>query len=199
MKALCLLGTLKKGSEKSNTEIIVNKIFKILEKKGVKTKTIRLSNYNIKHGIKAKMGDDWPKILKQIIESDIVIFATPIWWGTYSSQMQKVMERMTDLDDVDESYKITGRALLKHKVAGVVVTGAEDGAQHIVGMLSGTLMWYGFCIPPMSSAYWVGEVGRYRKSGLTKGKAVKVMIEKSANNLYSYAKMISENKGILEK
>lgn len=197
LKAVCLLGTLKKSPKKSNTEQIVKEIFKKLKREGVETKIIRLADYNIKHGLKTKMGDDWPKILNHIIESEIVIFATPIWWGQYSSHIQKIIERM---DGLDEDYIATGRQVLKNKVAGIVITGAEDGAQHITGILAGTLMWFGFCLPPASSVYWVGEVGvPPKKNEIKNSRAVKEMVESSSKGLYNYAKMISENKKLLNE
>jgi multimeric flavodoxin WrbA len=199
MKAVCLLGTLKKSPIKSNTEEVVKEIFKILRRKKVKTKIIRLADHDIKHGLVTDMKDDWKKILKDIINSDIVIFATPIWWGQASSHIQKIIER---LDGLDEEYIETGRQALKHKVAGIVITGHEDGAMHILGTLSSSLMWYGFCIPPEAAAYWVGEVGMPSDKDPQKrrrNKGTKGMIKGAAKSLYNYAEMISKNKELLKK
>ena len=54
-----------------------------------------------------------------------MIFCTPIWWGGRSSLMQRVIER---LDALDEEYGASGRSAISSKVAGVVITGSEDGA-----------------------------------------------------------------------
>ena len=96
MKALCLLGTLKKYPAKSNTEDVVESIFNILKRKKVKTEIIRLADKNIKHGLLTDMDDDWKAIADKMVEADIIIFATPIWWGQASSYMQKIFERMDD-------------------------------------------------------------------------------------------------------
>ena len=60
---------------------------------------IRLVDYDIPAGTKSNMGkgDDWPRILEKILASDIIVFATPIWWGIQSSLMQRVIERLDEL------------------------------------------------------------------------------------------------------
>jgi hypothetical protein len=46
-----------------------------------------LIDYNIKPGAytcannNSNDDDDWPAILEKILASQIVIFATPVWWG----------------------------------------------------------------------------------------------------------------------
>lgn len=53
--------------------------------------------------------------------ADIVIFATPVWWGIQSSFIQRVIER---LDEVHDEIMDTGKSKLTNKVAlDVVVTG----------------------------------------------------------------------------
>ena len=43
--------------------------------------------------------NNWPAILEKILDSDIIIFATPIWWGIQSSLIQRVIERLDELHD----------------------------------------------------------------------------------------------------
>ncbi len=75
-------------------------------------------------------GDDWLTILSKIVASDIIIFATPIWWSNESSEMQNVIER---LDKVHDEI-LAGQTLrLEGKVGGIVITGDSHGAQHIIG------------------------------------------------------------------
>ena len=86
-----------------------------------------------------------------------MLFCTPIWWGGRSSLMQRVIER---LDALDEEYSATGRSAIKGKVAGIVITGSEDGALSVMGSIMMVLSWMGFTLPPECAAYWVGEVGQ---------------------------------------
>lgn len=200
LKALGILGTLKLSAdgEKSNTEELLEEVFARLRAHGVETKTARLIDHDIKHGLVTEMDDDWRNVLDELLVADIVIFATPIWWGQPSSLMQKIIERMNQLDD---EYMASGVSKLYHKVAGVVITGHEDGAQQVFASLANALIWYGFVLPPECAVYWVGEIGQPMEKDAEKRRvslATKTMVGVAAHNLYHYAKMISENKEFLE-
>ncbi|PIR56678.1 MAG: hypothetical protein COU72_04980, partial [Parcubacteria group bacterium CG10_big_fil_rev_8_21_14_0_10_41_35] len=96
LKALGILGSLKPedAGMPSNTEELLGQVFGELAKHSVETEVVRLIDHDIKHGLQTDMKDDWAGILNKIIEADIVVFATPIWWGQPSSLIQKVIERM---------------------------------------------------------------------------------------------------------
>ncbi|MBI2063291.1 MAG: NAD(P)H-dependent oxidoreductase [Candidatus Yanofskybacteria bacterium] len=151
IKIVVLLGTLKVGDGPSNTDELVDNLLKHFNEYGTEMEKFRLANMNIPVGLGEKMSDDddWPKIADALRKADIVIFATPIWWGGQSSLIQRVMERMTHFD---ESYIMTGKSDFYHKIAGLIITGHEDGVQHIVGNLCNFLQWLGFVIPPESVA-----------------------------------------------
>ncbi|WP_374948963.1 flavodoxin family protein [Mucilaginibacter sp.] len=153
MKALVLNCTLKPSPHRSNTEALVKEFMTELEKLEVETTLIRVADHNILPGSWSDMGDGdtWPVILKQMLESEILIIASPTWMGTMSSMALKVLERMNGLyKEKDEQ----GRPLTFNRVAGFVVTGAEDGARHVVTEIAGALMDLGFTIPPQSYTYW---------------------------------------------
>src|SRR4029077_20629761 len=99
----------------------------------------------------------WPDLVAKIKAADVVLFCTPIWWGGRSSLMQRVIER---LDALDEEYSASGRSAIYNKVAGIVITGSEDGALSVMGGMMMVLSWMGFTLPPECAAYWVGEVGQ---------------------------------------
>ena len=63
--------------------------------------------------------------------ADIIVFATPIWWGNHSSLMQRAIER---LDELHNELLDTGKSRLENKVGGIVITGEEDGEQHVTGI-----------------------------------------------------------------
>jgi len=201
LKAIGILGSLKSKDVgmPSNTEELLGQVFSELVKHGVKTEVVRLIDHDIKHGLETDMRDDWQSILNKIIEADIVVFATPIWWGQPSSLIQKVFERM---DQVDNEYMMSGKSPLTHKVAGIVVTGHEDGAQNVIGTLANALTWYGFTLPPEMAVYWVGEAGPPMDQDAEKRRknmATNMMVNTVSNNLFRYAKMIKENKSMLEE
>src|SRR5258708_18558252 len=163
LKVLVLNGSLKHEQEGiSNTQEVVELVIKNMHEvnKGkITAEIIRLADKNIPVGLKFKENesDEWAEIAAKLRAADIVVFATPIWWGGRSSLMQRVIER---LDAFDEEYVAEGRSAFYNKVAGVVITGSEDGALSTMGGIMMVLTWMGFTLPPECAAYWVGEVGQ---------------------------------------
>src|SRR5690606_3028511 len=94
MKATILLATLKKTGL-SNTETLSEFLSRRMEQKGIQCEIVKLVNHEIPAGTYTNRGagDEWPGILDKVLGSEIVIFATPIWWGNQSSEMQRVIER----------------------------------------------------------------------------------------------------------
>ena len=90
LKVIILIGSLKSGSKTTNTLILSQFLAKYLSDFDTEYKIIKLADHIIKSGTYTNegTGDDWPSILEKILDSDIVIFATPIWWGIQSSLIQ---------------------------------------------------------------------------------------------------------------
>ena len=196
LKALFLLATLKKG-EVSNTEVLSDFLAGKLTEHKVESEIIKLIDYNIPHGIKSDMGegDDWPDILKKVRAADIIIFATPVWWGIQSSVIQKIIERMDELND---KLLETGESDFANKVGGIVVTGAEDGAQHIVGNLCNFMSWNGLTIPPACSLTFLGWPNSETKKEVLKkmldiDKQLEANAKVMSQNLSSLASLLKQN------
>ncbi len=193
MQVLVLNASLKHKPKMSNTEEVTNQVLANMAKlTKIKSETVRLSDKNIPVGLglKESRDDDWPKIVDKIVAADIVIFATPIWWGGLSSLMQRAIERM---DAFDEGTIKGGREVLLNKVAGIVITGSEDGAQHVMAKLMSTLSFMNFTLPPQCCTYWVGEVGQDTSKDSErrrKNKAVKKMAEHTAQRLVEMAERL---------
>jgi hypothetical protein len=47
-----------------------------------------------------------------------------------------------------------GRPVAYNRVAGIVVTGNEDGAHHVISELAGALIDIGFTVPGQAWTYW---------------------------------------------
>lgn len=194
LKAFVLNGSLKRGKDLSNTEELSQLVIENMKQHKVSSETIRLADMNVPVGLgfKESDDDDWPMIVEKIKAADIVVFATPVWWGNRSSLMQRVIER---LDALDEEYIASGRSALLNKVAGVVVTGSEDGAQATLGGIMEVLTFMNFTLPPECAAYWVGEVGeppaKDRERRL-KNKATEHMAKNLARNLVYYAQLLKK-------
>jgi multimeric flavodoxin WrbA len=153
VQATVLSCTLKPSPEESNTEALATVVTAELEAAGVDCETIRLADRNLPPGVETDMGDgdDWPAIHDRILASEILIFATPTWVGRPSSLAQRALERLdaliSETDDDD-------RPVAFGKVAGVVVTGNEDGAHHVISEISGALVDIGYTIPAQAWTYW---------------------------------------------
>ncbi|HEV7770714.1 MAG TPA: NAD(P)H-dependent oxidoreductase [Solirubrobacterales bacterium] len=145
--------TLKASPEKSNTEALAEIVADALREQGVEMSSVRAVDHSIPPGVESEMGegDEWPGIRSQILGSQILVFATPTWLGRPSSIAQRVLERMDAmLSETDDE----GRPVAYNHVAGVVVTGNEDGAHHVISEVSGALLDIGFTVPGQAWTYW---------------------------------------------
>jgi multimeric flavodoxin WrbA len=159
LKALFLNCTLKKSPETSNTEAYISNAKKIFRELDVTSESIRVADYNINFGNTSDEGngDEWPKILQKIKESDIMIIATPIWRGDRSSVAKIVAERLDGIwNEADEK---TGQYPTFNKVAGVMVDGNEDGAKKAISSICFDLSEHGFSLPVNAFSYYVGKAG----------------------------------------
>jgi multimeric flavodoxin WrbA len=196
LKVLILNASLKHGESPSNTEEVADMVVeKMRAHAEIDAESIRLSDKNIPVGLSYKMSEDdeWPGIVEEILAADIILFATPIWWGSRSSLMQRVIERM---DAFDEDYIKDGRSALLNKVAGIVITGSEDGAQAVMAGIMEVLSFLNFTLPPNCCTYWVGETGMDPKTDGERrraSKAVPHMAEATAKNLVYYAQLLKSN------
>ncbi|MBP9757382.1 MAG: NAD(P)H-dependent oxidoreductase [Candidatus Pacebacteria bacterium] len=192
-KVLVLNASLKRGDSPSNTEEVAMMVIDEMKKYAdISYEIVRLSDKKIPVGLGFRESDDdeWPGIVDQMKRAHIVLFATPVWWGGRSSLMQRAIERM---DAFDEEANTGGRSALLNKVAGVVITGSEDGAQATLAGLLSTLTFLNFTIPPQACTYWVGEVGEDPKSDAErrrKNTSVSHMAANTARNLVTVAKML---------
>lgn len=199
LNAIFLLATLKHkrgGGEFSHTEVLSELVIEQLEEYNVKSEIVRLVDFNIKPGTRLNMGkgDEWPGIAQKILAADIIVFATPIWWGNQSSLMQRTIER---LDELHDELRATGESRLTNKVGGIVITGEEDGEQHITGNISNFLLSIGVTLPPLCAVSYQGDYKRATKTSLAKKfraeKSTADGSERMARNLVFFARLLREN------
>lgn len=153
MKALVLSCTLKHSPAISNTEALAGVLTSALEQEQVETELIRVVDHAVHPGVSSDEGDgdEWPAIRAKIVSSEILIVASPTWLGKPSSVAYRVLERMDALLSEEDG---DGRPIAYNRVAGVVVTGNEDGAHHVISEISGGLSDIGFTIPGQAFTYW---------------------------------------------
>jgi multimeric flavodoxin WrbA len=197
LNAIILVGTLKTSSEISNTHLLSEFLAKHLTSYETESEFIKLADYNIQPGVYTRIdSDDWPAIYEKIMAADIVIFATPVWWGIQSSLIQRVVER---LDEIHDEIMETGKSKLTNKVAGIIVTGDSDGAEHIIGNLANFFSALGLTLPPFGTltVLWPGLA---KKSDKSKEEIQKYFednytstAKKAAQNLAFMADLLKKN------
>jgi multimeric flavodoxin WrbA len=193
LTVLALNASLKHEPALSNTgelaDLVLDEIHALA---AINADVVRLSDAALPVGLgfREAAEDDWPDLVARIKAADIVLFCTPIWWGGRSSLMQRLIER---LDALDEEYSATGRSAIKGKVAGIVITGSEDGALSVMGSIMMVLSFMGFTLPPECTAYWVGEVGQPTSQDREKrlrNMATMHMAKGLAQNLVYHARLL---------
>lgn len=196
LKALILNCTLKRSPEISNTRALIDKAVKLLHEQDVETEVIRVVDHNILFGVSSDEGegDEWHEILKKIKACDILVIGSPIWFGVRSAVTQLVIERLDGI--YDEADPETGQFPLYGKVAGVIITGNEDGAHNVAAWTLFNLSHLGCTIPPNADTYWVGDAGpgpsyieAEGEKHLYTNKTVRYMV----TNLVYFAKLLRDH------
>jgi multimeric flavodoxin WrbA len=187
--------TLKKSPERSHTEALMGRVLGLLGEHGVETEVIRPVDFNVKFGVTSDEGDgdEWPQILDKVKAADILVMGTSIWFGHRNSVAQMVIER---LDGTYNERNEVGQYPLYNKVAGVVVTGNEDGAHCCAESLLFNLTHLGCVVPPNADTYWVGDAGpgpSYLDAGGENHPYTQRTSSWCAHNLLHMARIMREN------
>jgi multimeric flavodoxin WrbA len=158
LTALGLNCTLKKPPETSHTEALMERVMGLMADHGVESEIVRPVDYEIKFGVSSDEGDgdEWPQLLEKVKAADILLIGMSIWFGVRSSVCQMVIER---LDGTYNERNEVGQYPLYNKVAGVVVTGNEDGAHASAETTLFNMTHLGCVVPPNADTYWVGDAG----------------------------------------
>jgi multimeric flavodoxin WrbA len=153
VRAVILNCTLKASPDPSNTQQLADHVAAGLRERGVTVESIRVVDRNVPPGIETDLGegDDWPAVHEKLLLAEILVIASPTWLGRPSSVAQRVLERMDAMmSETDEN----DRPVAYNRVAGVVVTGNEDGAHHVISEITGALNDIGYTIPGQAWTYW---------------------------------------------
>jgi len=162
LTALFINTSLKRSSEPSHTQTLMDVAITIMAKQGVRTSTIRAADLDILPGVQPDMtehgwdSDGWPAIQKQVMAADILVIGTPIWLGDKSSICTRVIERLYGWSG---KLNEKGQYAYYGRVGGCIVTGNEDGIKHCAMNILYSLQHLGYVIPPQADAGWIGEAG----------------------------------------
>lgn len=124
MNTVILFGSPRK---EGNTIQLVGILSKTLRNKGHDVRTIYLNDLNIRpcqgclacmpKGI-CKINDDMKDIRKYMMESDLIVYATPIYWFAPSAQLKLVMDRSFAFFDESYNSRIKGKRAITLMTCG---------------------------------------------------------------------------------
>ena len=156
LSALALNCTLKRGTEESSTQKLLDEVLEALASHDVESAgTVHVADLQIEAGVTSTraMATTGPTCGGGSSTREILVLGTPIWLGHPSSYAQRVLERLDAfLGEEDDQ----GRMVSTDRVAIVAVVGNEDGAHHVASELYQGLADVGFTIPANGMTYWVG-------------------------------------------
>jgi multimeric flavodoxin WrbA len=164
MQVTTLLGSAKK---KGNTATVLGWLEEELESLGHDVERIYLNNKSIggclgcakcrenPDEIACVQKDDAIDIMGQMISSDVVLFASPIYFWGFSAQIKVLIDRGYSL--VTNYHKPGHTSLMKDKRIGLLVTGADPYEQNAEGMFTAFDRIVDFLLARKSGELYVGE------------------------------------------
>ena len=117
MKVLALLGSPRKGG---NSDILASEVVRGAEQAGAQTKKIYLDDHHIRPigevadnsraRKDSRADDDFLKVMQQFLDSDIIIWSTPIYWAGVSAQMKCFIDRLSSyFNNPEYANRFTGK------------------------------------------------------------------------------------------
>lgn len=223
--------------EDSTTEWLLEKTLNEAKKQGAETKLIKLYEYNIMpcKGCysttntqchykctcypEGNEGDDMTNVLyDEVINADVIIFASPIHNFKISSLMSLFLDRLISMDgslkpaapkdaknkDINikhakfiglTAHEKFGSGFLRRftgKIAGIIVSGHEIGASLTISSLFMTLNHFGMLFPPFSNIYAINTIcdSTYKDRGKLRNKCYEEEARRLAKNLITAARIV---------
>ena len=117
-------------------------------------------------------GDELWKITKPLFESDTVLFFTSIRWGQANSIYQKLIERLTWIEN---RHSTLGEAnIVKNMDAGVIAIGQNWNGKDVIQTQKAVLEFYGFNTPQELFWNWQYTNDKFDETKKSYSKAIKV-------------------------
>jgi len=164
MQITTLLGSAKK---KGNTATVLGWVEEELQSLGHDVERIYLNNKSIRgclgcakcrenpNEIACVQNDDAVDIMEQMISSEVVLFASPIYFWGFSAQIKALIDRGYSL--VTNYHKPGHTSLMKGKRIGLLVTGAGAYEENAEGMFTAFDRIVDFLLARKSGELYVGE------------------------------------------
>lgn len=155
-----ILGIVGSPREGGNTEYIVAETLKTMEKYGVETELVRLSDKEIKPcdaclSCRTKedcwIEDDLNSIFNKMINADGIILSSPVYFGSATPQIKALIDRAGYLS-------IAKGRVFENKVGGAIVVARRAGHNFTLAQLLFFFLHQGMIVP--GSTYWNIAFGR---------------------------------------
>ncbi|UCH15593.1 MAG: flavodoxin family protein [Bacteroidales bacterium] len=113
-----VLGIMGSPRINGNTHILVNKILEGAKDKGAETEIVFLKDLEIKEcdgcytcwkGRECSKEDDMNSLYPKLIESDIIVFGTPVYWYGPTALMKAFIDRFVYFNCDENRAKIRGK------------------------------------------------------------------------------------------
>ncbi|MFB3897112.1 MAG: flavodoxin family protein [bacterium] len=116
-----ILGIIGSPRKKGNTDVLVSEILKGAKTQGAEIDSIYLGDLHILEcdgchvcwkGKPCCKNDDMNLIYSKLIDSDIIIFGTPVYWYGPTALMKAVIDRLVYFNCPDNRKKILGKKVI---------------------------------------------------------------------------------------
>jgi len=166
MQITTLLGSSKK---KGNTATVLGWVEEDIKSRGHNVERIYLNNKRIRgclgcakcrdnpDEIACVQKDDAIDIMEQMISSDVVLYASPIYFWGFSAQIKALIDRGYSL--VTNYHKPGHTSLMEGKHIGLLVTGADAYEDNAEGLFAAFDRIVDFLLARKSGELYVGECG----------------------------------------
>jgi multimeric flavodoxin WrbA len=185
MKAIAITGSPRK---KGNTEILAKCTLDAIKTEGLATELISLAELDIKPCIacmvcteeeRCPIEDDLLPIYHKMKETDAIILASPVYFGSATSQIKSLMDRTGYIASWN------GR-VFEGKIGGALVVARRAGQNFTFAQLNYWFQILGFYVP--GSTYWNVAFGREKgeverdeeglKTAYNFGKNIALLVKK---------------------
>ncbi|MBN1406101.1 MAG: flavodoxin family protein [Candidatus Omnitrophica bacterium] len=113
-----VLGINASGRENGNCRILLDEALKGAKSKGAQTELIFLNSLKISPWREKLPKDDMPKLEQKILKADVIILASPIYFGSLSAQGKAMIDRCQALW---ERKNLRKEALRKNKAKAALI------------------------------------------------------------------------------
>jgi multimeric flavodoxin WrbA len=175
MKVLGINCSPRKGG---NTEILINEVFKALEKEGIKTEFFQLGGKSVngciacmkcikkKDGFCHQKNEVINKCISRMLKADAIIIGSPVYHADVTADCKALIEVA--------SYALGGAGKpLKHIPGAAVIAVRRGGAIHAFDSINHFFLINEMIIP--GSSYWNIGIGREKGEVLKDAEGMKTM------------------------